>query len=247
MVLSLGLIMLAAWVIYLFIPHDETEQEPKRVDYRVELLTARRAASYPVAAPEGLPAAWKATSVRFRGDESDHWHLGFHDPEGQYVGIEQSAEKPSRFIADATQDAKKTGTTQEHGDALFVGYAGGLVVGVWVGNDDNTPMPGTTGGGLPARIWKDFMQQALGTGRAPAPTPAPTPDPSGPVEPLDVPELGDIPLGDGANLRIGEGGATISGQIEGVPVDLRIDRNGVRVDPAPRNRERETAEEPPAQ
>ena len=122
MVLSLGLIVLAAWVIYLFIPHDETEQEPKRVDYRVELLTARRAASYPVAAPEGLPAAWKATSVRFQGDESDHWHLGFHDPDGQYVGIEQSAEKPSRFIPDATQDAKKTGTTQKIGDQTWDRY-----------------------------------------------------------------------------------------------------------------------------
>jgi penicillin-binding protein 1A len=60
----------------------------------------------------------------------------------------------------------KTGTTQDHRDALFVGYAGGLVVGVWVGNDDNTPMPGVTGGALPARIWKDFMSQALGE-RAP--------------------------------------------------------------------------------
>jgi penicillin-binding protein 1A len=48
----------------------------------------------------------------------------------------------------------KTGTTQDHRDALFVGYAGGLVVGVWVGNDDNTPMPGVTGGALPARIWR---------------------------------------------------------------------------------------------
>ncbi|MER6156184.1 DUF4245 domain-containing protein [Streptomyces sp. NPDC001868] len=124
MVLSLGLIVLAAWVIYLFIPHDETEQELPRVDYRVELLTARRAASYPVAAPEGLPETWKATSVRFRGDESDHWHLGFHDPDGQYVAIEQSAEKPSRFIADATQDARRTEATQKIGDETWTRYEG---------------------------------------------------------------------------------------------------------------------------
>jgi penicillin-binding protein 1A len=31
----------------------------------------------------------------------------------------------------------KTGTTQEHRDAVFVGFAGNLVVGVWVGRDDN--------------------------------------------------------------------------------------------------------------
>jgi penicillin-binding protein 1A len=139
----------------------------------------------------------------------------------------------------------KTGTTQDHRDALFVGYAGGLVVGVWVGNDDNTPMPGVTGGALPARIWKDFMSQALGERAGPA-RPRPVPNPSGPVEPQDVPELGDIPLGENANLRIGEGGATISGQIEGVPVDLRIDRNGVQVEPGARNREREAADGVPA-
>ncbi len=136
----------------------------------------------------------------------------------------------------------KTGTTQDNRDALFVGYAGGLVVGVWVGNDDNTPLPGITGGGVPARIWKAFMQQALGERAAPA-RPRPSPDPSGPVEPQDVPELGDIPLGENANLRIGQGGAVISGQIEGVPIDVRIDRNGVQLEP--RNREQPVAEPRP--
>ncbi|HEU4651564.1 MAG TPA: transglycosylase domain-containing protein [Croceibacterium sp.] len=137
----------------------------------------------------------------------------------------------------------KTGTTQDHRDALFVGYAGGLVVGVWVGNDDNTPMPGVTGGALPARIWKDFMSQALGVREAPVrPRPTTSPDPEGPVQPQDVPELGDIPLGENANLRLGEGGAVLSGEIQGVPVDLRIDRNGVQVEPGARNREREAAD-----
>ena len=60
----------------------------------------------------------------------------------------------------------KTGTTQDHRDALFVGLAGDLVAGVWVGNDDNTPMDGVTGGGLPARIWHDFMAGAARGGGA---------------------------------------------------------------------------------
>ncbi len=54
----------------------------------------------------------------------------------------------------------KTGTTQNHRDALFVGFAGGLVTGVWVGNDDDTPMRGVTGGSLPAAIWARFMGSA---------------------------------------------------------------------------------------
>lgn len=55
----------------------------------------------------------------------------------------------------------KTGTTQDSRDALFVGYAGGLVTAVWVGNDDNSPLPGAYGGGIPARIWRDFMSRAI--------------------------------------------------------------------------------------
>ncbi len=55
----------------------------------------------------------------------------------------------------------KTGTTQNHRDALFIGFAGDLVVGVWVGNDDNSPMNGVVGGSVPARLWKNFMQAAL--------------------------------------------------------------------------------------
>jgi hypothetical protein len=125
MVLSLGVTILAAGVIYLFVPHDDSAPDLKRVDYRVELLTARRAASYPVAAPEGLPQSWKATSVRFRGDEFDAWHLGFHTSGGEYVQIEQSTQKPSDFIEEATQGAEATKTTQKIGDRTWTRYTGG--------------------------------------------------------------------------------------------------------------------------
>jgi len=135
----------------------------------------------------------------------------------------------------------KTGTTQDHRDALFVGYAGGLVVGVWVGNDDNSPLDGVTGGGLPARIWRDFMASALGEESRPAPRPQASPDPGGPVQPQDV-EAGDFErafeLGEGTSMRIDEGAAIISLDVEGLPVDLRLDgeegfsvRPGRQVDP----------------
>lgn len=52
----------------------------------------------------------------------------------------------------------KTGTSQDFRDAWFVGYTADLVVGVWVGNDDGTPMREVTGGGVPAGIWRDFME-----------------------------------------------------------------------------------------
>ncbi|MBX4956985.1 PBP1A family penicillin-binding protein [Rhizobium lentis] len=56
--------------------------------------------------------------------------------------------------------AGKTGTSQNNRDAWFVGFTDTLVVGVWVGNDDDTPMKGVTGGALPAHIWRDFIRGA---------------------------------------------------------------------------------------
>jgi penicillin-binding protein 1A len=80
----------------------------------------------------------------------------------------------------------KTGTTQENRDALFVGFAGNLVVGVWVGRDDNKSLGKISGGTVPAQIWNRFMSSALATdhGRGPAlpagfhrPQPQPTQSP----------------------------------------------------------------------
>jgi membrane peptidoglycan carboxypeptidase len=72
--------------------------------------------------------------------------------------------------------AGKTGTSQEHRDAWFVGFTRDLVVGVWVGNDDNSPTRNVTGGDIPARIFSEFVAQAgaerAKAARAPAATTA---------------------------------------------------------------------------
>ncbi|WP_406440116.1 DUF4245 domain-containing protein [Streptomyces sp. NBC_00631] len=125
MILSLALIGLAAGFIYLLVPHDDHAPDIQRVDYRVELLTARRAASYPVAAPQGLPSTWKATSVRFQGENGDRWHLGYQTPDGQYVQVEQSTQKRADFIDDASQGASATKTTEKIGDRTWTHYTGG--------------------------------------------------------------------------------------------------------------------------
>ena len=51
----------------------------------------------------------------------------------------------------------KTGTTQDYRDAWFLGFSQNITCGVWLGNDDNSPMNKVTGGGLPAMIWQKFM------------------------------------------------------------------------------------------
>jgi penicillin-binding protein 1A len=59
----------------------------------------------------------------------------------------------------------KTGTTQENRDAVFIGFAGDLVVGVWVGRDDNKSLGKISGGTVPAEIWRNFMTSALAVDR----------------------------------------------------------------------------------
>lgn len=122
----------------------------------------------------------------------------------------------------------KTGTTQDSRDAIFVGYAGGLVTAVWIGNDDNAPLPGgAAGGGVPARIWRNFMSGAINE---------PVEDTSDAEQDPDlVNAIANITVETGiGNVGVGvdEGGMTVN--IGGGQIRLPIDqRPPVPVDGAP--------------
>ncbi|WP_120500234.1 transglycosylase domain-containing protein [Roseovarius sp. EL26] len=74
------------------------------------------------------------------------------------------------------QAAGKTGTTQSARDAWFLGFTADYVAGVWMGNDDNKPLSGVTGGGLPAEIWRETMVRVHeGLPARPLPMVAPKP------------------------------------------------------------------------
>ncbi|MGW7369239.1 DUF4245 domain-containing protein [Streptomyces sp. NPDC054841] len=124
MIQSMAVICVFAGVIYIFVPHDDSMDPNKAVDYRVELVTARRAAPYPVAAPTGLPAGWKPTSVTFKGQEDHAWHLGFLDPDGQYVAVEQSTAPAGKYIPKVTQRATRTDRTQKVGGETWERWEG---------------------------------------------------------------------------------------------------------------------------
>lgn len=62
-----------------------------------------------------------------------------------------------RANMDDLRVAGKTGTSQNYRDAWFIGYTSTHVMGVWLGNDDNTPMSRVTGGMLPAETWNMIM------------------------------------------------------------------------------------------
>lgn len=63
----------------------------------------------------------------------------------------------TRARLDDRPAAGKTGTTTAGRDAWFIGFTADYVTGVWMGYDDNTPLKGVTGGGLPAEIWHEVM------------------------------------------------------------------------------------------
>ena len=72
------------------------------------------------------------------------------------------------------QAAGKTGTTQAARDAWFIGFTADYVAGVWMGYDDNKPLTGVTGGGLPAEIWRETMTRVHdGTAARPLPMQVP--------------------------------------------------------------------------
>ncbi|MEX0285570.1 MAG: transglycosylase domain-containing protein [Paracoccaceae bacterium] len=80
------------------------------------------------------------------------------------------------------QVAGKTGTTQEARDAWFIGFTADYVAGVWMGYDDNSPLTGVTGGGLPAEIWKEAIIR-ITEGMTPRPLPM-----RAPVQPKPQPK-----------------------------------------------------------
>ncbi len=56
--------------------------------------------------------------------------------------------------------AGKTGTSQDYRDGWFMGFTDQITAGVWMGNDNNSPMNEVTGGLLPVDVWKAFMDAA---------------------------------------------------------------------------------------
>jgi penicillin-binding protein 1A len=119
---------------------------------------------YPVPAT-GLPPAGVAEGTDFRQvlfgrggalDERRDWR-----PMLDLLWASAN-EGTGRRAALPTATFGKTGTSQDNRDALFIGFAGDLVVGVWVGRDDNKSLgKNVSGGTVPAQIWRNFMSGAL--------------------------------------------------------------------------------------
>lgn len=122
----------------------------------------------------------------------------------------------------------KTGTSQDNRDALFIGFAGDLVVGVWVGNDDNAPLGGIHGGSVPAQIWRTFMEVAIRGAALPPPT-KPEEDVTG-----NLSDLVPIELGNDSVISIGnDSSISVDTNVGDVGINLKLDRDGLSIDAKP--------------
>ena len=111
----------------------------------------------------------------------------------------------------------KTGTSQANRDAWFIGFAGDLVVGVWVGNDDSSPNPGLHGGGIPAQMWRQFMVSALNI--APVAAPMVVEEDAMDPEAFDNGETGgEDPVGDAI--------PQVEGALDGFGLQMKMGRDG---------------------
>ncbi len=61
--------------------------------------------------------------------------------------------------------AGKTGTTTSNKDGWFLGFSSGVTTGVWMGRDDDKPVPGLQGGTAPSRAFAQYM--AVATAKRP--------------------------------------------------------------------------------
>ena len=180
----------------------------------IEMVSAYAAVagnSYPVR-PRGLPEVEESWYDRMLSRRRSF------DPQTRQMMLELlwavTHEGTGRGAALPIDTFGKTGTSQDSRDALFIGFAGDLVTGVWIGHDDNKPLGRTTGGSLPAQIWRSFMSRAVDMRGAPrVRVPAPPEDLTPVID--NIPSNVQVPIGDtgyDVGIAIGPDEVTISAQ-----------------------------------
>ncbi len=141
-----------------------------------EATLYQMANAYSVFSQEGL---YQKASGILRVEDRDHKLIKEHTIKNERVLSTETARKISSILSDnkarsmvfggntplAFKDggvAAKTGTTQEFRDAWTIGFTRRVALGVWVGNNDNTPMrSGADGVFVAAPIWRSYMDYLL--------------------------------------------------------------------------------------
>lgn len=111
MILSMAVV--AGVVLLIFHPWGRSTPDPVRTVDPAPVISAARAESdWPVLAPTGLPATWRATSARFEvaADGESVLQTGYLSPSTKYVGLAQSRTKETAFVRDRSGEGDPAGT-----------------------------------------------------------------------------------------------------------------------------------------
>ena len=114
MVLSMAVVSVV--VLFLVAPWNWNPPDPvKVVDWQPVVTGAREAYDWPVLAPAGLAAGWRATSARIEtaGDGQPVVVVGWLTPDEEFLGIQQSPTKMTDFARTASVEGAATGQTVE--------------------------------------------------------------------------------------------------------------------------------------
>lgn len=125
MVLSMALLCLFSFALYVVLYGGQSDNELGSVEYESAAATAARDASYEVLVPRGLPENWRASSVRYeQGEYGGTWRLGFVTPGEEYVALAQADGTGEGFISSVTQQAEDTGSTRRVEGENWTRYEG---------------------------------------------------------------------------------------------------------------------------
>ena len=112
MLVVLGLVA----VLIFLVPRQNAVTQPP-VDVTDAAQQVVHDTGWPIVAPVGLPAGWRATSVRYvrSTDGLMTWHVGYQSPQGDYVAVEQTRGATSLWVSAQTNRGHPDGTLSAAG------------------------------------------------------------------------------------------------------------------------------------
>jgi hypothetical protein len=116
MVLSLAVVLGIVLALVLMVPRVNGITQPP-VDVAMGARVAAAKVEFTPSVPTGLPAGWRATSVRTTRSTADvvTWHAGYQSPSNQYAAVEQGQDAPTAWLAQQINHGEAAGTLQVAG------------------------------------------------------------------------------------------------------------------------------------
>jgi hypothetical protein len=117
MVASLLVVLAVVAALMLLVPRTNSITQPP-VDVAAGARAAATQVEFTPSVPSGLPAGWRATSVRTTRSTANvmTWHAGYMTSDDQYAAVEQGQDAPAEWIRSQTNRGREEGTVDVEGE-----------------------------------------------------------------------------------------------------------------------------------